>query len=82
MVITSDRWFPGKQILPWADLHPFERQGLVLNYFLHEKGFSKLYTESLRAYPRPVEDQHNDRIYLLDPLFVVSRVCWGLTFND
>ena len=74
VVITSDRWFPGKQILPWADLHPFERQGLVLNYFLHEQGFKQLYTESLRGYPRPTEDRHSDRIYQSDPLFMVSGV--------
>ena len=71
IVITSDRWFPGKQILPWADLHPFERQGLVLQYFLHEKAFDKIYTESLRGYPRPAEDEHSDQMMLSDPLFVV-----------
>ncbi len=72
VVITSDRWFPGKQITPWADLHPFERQGLILKYFLHEKSFDHLHTESIRGYPRPAEDQHSDRIYWSDPLFVVS----------
>ena len=74
VVITSDRWFPGKQISPWADLHPFERQGLVVNYFLHEKGFEQLRTESLRGYPRPAEDPHSDQMHLSDPLFVVSGV--------
>lgn len=74
IVITSDRWFPGKQILSWADLHPFERQGLILNYFLHEKEFEQLHTESLRGYPRPAEDRHSDRMYLSDPLFVVSGI--------
>ena len=77
VVITSDRWFPGKQILPWANLHPFERQGLVLNYFLHEKGFNQLYTESLRGYPRPAEDRHINQRHLSDPLFVVSGVRRG-----
>lgn len=74
VVILSDRWFPGKQISPWADLHPFERQGLVLNYFLHEKGFDQLSTESLRGYPRPVEDRYSDQLYWSDPLFVVSAI--------
>ncbi len=74
VIITSDRWFPGKQIVPWADLHPFERQGLVLNYFLHEKRFKQLRTESLRGYPRPAEDRHSDRVSLSDPLFVVSGI--------
>lgn len=72
VVITSDRWFPGKLIIPWADLHPFERQGLVLNYFLHEKGFMELRTESLRGYPRPAEDEYSNQMALSDSLFVVS----------
>ncbi len=74
VVITSDRWFPGKQIAPWANLHPFERQGLVVNYFLHEKGFGQLYTESLRGCPRPAEDQYSGQMYWSDPLFVVSGI--------
>lgn len=72
VVVLSDRWFPGKQIEPWADLHPFERQGLVLNYFLHEKGFEQISTESLRGYLRPGDDRYGDQLYWSDPLFVVS----------
>ena len=72
VVILSDRWFPGQEIRPWADLHPFERQGLVLQYFLHEKGFEQVSTESLRGYPRPVGDRYSDQLYWSDPLFVVS----------
>lgn len=71
VVLVSDRWFPGKEILPWADLHPFERQGLVLNYFLQEKKFKQLSTESLRGYPRPGEDRYSDQRYWSDPLFAV-----------
>ena len=29
----SDRWFPTKAIELWSELHPFERMGLVLDYF-------------------------------------------------
>jgi len=72
VVISSDRWFPGKQILPWAHLHPFERQGLVLNYFLHEPNFADLHTESIRGYPRPVEDAYSHQMALSDSLFIVS----------
>lgn len=72
VVIASDRWFPGKQILPWADLHPFERQGLVLNYFLREKGFGELCTQSIRNYPRPAEDKYANEMAFSDSLFVVS----------
>jgi len=72
VVIASDRWFPGKQIHPWADLHPFERQGLVLSYFLHQKEFGEFHTESIRGYPRPADDQHANQMASSDSLFVVS----------
>lgn len=72
IAIVSERWFPGKQILPWADLHPFERQGHVLNYFLHEKRFTKLQTESFRGYPRPAQDKYSQQLPFSDSLFVVS----------
>jgi len=71
IVILSDRWFPGKQIEQWTDLHPFERQGFVLQYFLNEDSFCELETETIRGYPRPAEDKYSDRKSLSDPLFVV-----------
>lgn len=72
IAIFSDRWFPGKQVEQWTDLHPFERQGFVLNYFLNEHAFDQLETESLRGYPRPAEDKYTAQRSLSDPLFVVS----------
>ena len=74
LVITvSDRWFPGKEILPWAELHPFERQGLVLQYFLNQKDFTDLGTESIRGYPRPPEDRYSAQMIMSDSLYFV----WG-----
>lgn len=72
IVTVSERWFPGKEIAPWADLHPFERQGLILKYFLQEKHFEKLHSESLRGIPRPADDQYSHQIQFSDALYVVS----------
>lgn len=72
IAIVSERWFPGKQILPWASLHPFERQGHVLNYFLHEKRFTELRTESFRGYPRPAQDKYSEQLPFSDSLFIIS----------
>jgi len=73
IVIISDRWFPGKEIEPWLDMHPFERFGLVLDYFLRTPALEDLHTESVVGWPRPPTDKHIVRTTLSDPLFVV----WG-----
>jgi hypothetical protein len=72
-VITfSDRWFPPKAIRVWGDLHPFERQALVLSLFL-QAGFRDLHTESLRGLARPPDDKYAGQRTISDPLFAV----WG-----
>lgn len=68
---VSERWFPGKQISPWSELHPFERQGHVLNYFLNQPGFENLHTESIRGYPRPSDDRYGRSLVLSDALYMV-----------
>jgi hypothetical protein len=68
----SDRWFPPKAIKVWGELHPFERQALVLSLF-QEAGFDKLHTESLRGLARPADDKYIDQRSFADPLFAV----WG-----
>ncbi len=76
VVVLSDRWFPGKEIIQWSDLHPFERQALILTYFLYEKRFGDLQTESLQGWPRPGDDKYSDSLRYSDPLFIVSaRKC-------
>lgn len=70
-VTVSERWFPGKQIRPWADLHPFERLGGVMNYFLEQGNFTAINTESVRGYPRPVEDSHYPQMERSDSLYFV-----------
>ncbi len=69
----SDRWFPGKEIRPWSELHPFERMGLVLDFFRKSKRFNDLQTESVRGLPRPADDPYFKQIKTSDPIFAV----WG-----
>ena len=76
LVVLSDRWFPGKEIIYWSGLHPFERQGLVLTYFLNEKRFWDFETESLQGLPRPADDKYSDTLRYSDPLFIVSARKW------
>ena len=69
----SDRWFPGKEIEPWADLHRFERLGLILDYYLKSGKFENVHTESLLGLPRPFTDKHIAKTRISDPIFAV----WG-----
>ncbi|HRJ52969.1 MAG TPA: methyltransferase domain-containing protein [Candidatus Thiothrix moscowensis] len=69
----SDRWFPTKVVDIWTEMHPFERQGLVLDYFLRTGCFSHLHTESIQGLPRPKDDPHIREKNLSDPVFAV----WG-----
>jgi hypothetical protein len=69
----SDRWFPTKAIDLWSELHPFERMGLVLDYFRQAGGFDNLATYSSRGLPRPADDKYADQRSTADPVFAV----WG-----
>lgn len=73
-VTFSDRWFPGKEISVWGEMHPFERLGFVLSLFRKTGRFSSLHTETVRGYPRPVQDKHAGEFYYSDPVFAVSGV--------
>jgi SAM-dependent methyltransferase len=68
----SNRWFPPKAILPWAELHEFERLGLVTEWFL-AAGLRDLHTFSLRGLPRPANDRYAQRLRHADPVYAV----WG-----
>ncbi len=73
VVSFSNRWFPPKAIALWAELHEFERMGLVLDFFLRAGGFEGLTTWSLRGLPRPPGDQYAGLLATSDPVFAV----WG-----
>ena len=74
----SNRWFAGKEIQPWADLHEFERLGLVLDYYRRVGHFENIRTETIRGYPRPFDDPHIDKTWYSDPLFAIwADVKWS-----
>ena len=76
LVITvSERWFPGKQVKKWADLHPFERQGAVMGFLLDLEAFTDIHTESIRGYPRPVDDKYSDHMSNSDSLYFIWAHC-------
>ncbi len=68
----SNRWFPPKAIRIWAEMHEFERLGLVTEFLHATGGFVDLATLSRRGLPRPVDDPHQE-LWLSDPLYMV----WG-----
>jgi hypothetical protein len=72
IVTFSDRWFPPKVIRLWTELHPFERMGLVLEYFRRTGQFTAMTTESWRGWPRPENDKYYPQRRTADPVFAVS----------
>jgi len=73
VVSFTNRWFAPKAIRIWAELHEFERMGLVLEYFRHGRRFDNLQTYSVRGLSRPVQDKYYGQIAYADPVYVV----WG-----
>ena len=67
----SDRWFPTKAISLWGELHPFERMGLVLDYFRRSDCFDNMATQSSRGFPRPADDKYAEQRSSADPVFAV-----------
>jgi len=74
VVTFSERWFPPKVIAVWPMLHPFERVGLVLDYFIRSGGYQSFGTESARGWPRPEDDKYAGQFADADPLYAV----WGM----
>lgn len=69
----SNRWFPTKAVRIWNEIHPFERMGLVLEYFIRSERFKDLQTYSIRGLPRPRNDKYYPEMLESDPVFAV----WG-----
>jgi len=70
----SNRWFPPKAIRIWADLHEFERLGLVADLFYTGGGFGGITTLSHRGLPRQKDDPYQDR-WFSDPVYMVWGYC-------
>lgn len=73
ILVFSNRYFPPKVIRVWADAHPFERTGLVIEYFLRAGGFKDLASFSLAGLFRPEDDKYASQTPWSDPLHAV----WG-----
>jgi SAM-dependent methyltransferase len=73
VVTFSNRWFPPKAIRIWAELHPFERMGLVREFFSRSGRFEDLATFSSQGRPRPEADKYAGQLPFSDPVFAV----WG-----
>ncbi len=73
IITFSDRWFPPKAIRIWKELHPFERMGLVREFFSRSKRFNGLATFSSQGWLRPEDDTYAGRMPFSDPVFAV----WG-----
>lgn len=73
VAMFSNRYFPPKAIRVWTGMHPFERSGLVLDYFLRTGGFTALNTFSLTGLFRPEDDKYAAQTPWSDPVHAV----WG-----
>jgi FKBP-type peptidyl-prolyl cis-trans isomerase 2 len=69
-IAFSNRWFAGKAIALWGQLHEFERLGLVVELLDATQGFKDLATLSVRGYPRPESDPHP--LPQADPVYMVT----------
>ncbi|MEJ2346265.1 MAG: hypothetical protein P8090_12790 [Gammaproteobacteria bacterium] len=74
----SERWFPPKVVNIWSELHPFERMGLVTDYFVRAGAYGHLHTESIRGLPRPADDKYAAMLATADPVYAV----WGIRNRD
>lgn len=73
VLVFANRYFPTKAIRVWTEVHPFERTGLVLEYFLRDGGYTDLNTFSLTGLPRPKDDKYAAQTPWSDPIHAV----WG-----
>jgi SAM-dependent methyltransferase len=73
VLVFSNRYFPPKVIRVWAEAHPFERAGLVLEYFIRAGGWDDLNSFSLNGLIRPEDDRYAAQTPWSDPIHAV----WG-----
>jgi hypothetical protein len=69
-IAFSNRWFAGKAIALWRQLHEFERLGLVVELLDATQSFNDIATLSVRGYPRPDHDPHP--LPQADPVYMVT----------
>jgi len=71
IVTFSNRFFPTKAISQWAEMHEFERVGLVMAYFRKSQWNNSVHSFSTRGRIRPEDDPHFDKTQVSDPVFAV-----------
>ncbi len=74
IITFSDRWFPEKVIRVWTELHPYERMGLVQEYFHRAGNFDQIATESWQGWLRPEDDKYFPNRIFSDPVFAVQGI--------
>jgi SAM-dependent methyltransferase len=71
IVTFTDHWVASKSIRLWAELYPFERMGLVIDYCNRAEGVNPLHTETIQGLLRPEDDRDAERKLYADPVFSV-----------
>ena len=71
LIAFSNRYFPTKAIKLWRELHDYEKIGFVTDLLQTTGEFTDISTFSVRGYPRPEDDPHQE-IFLSDPVYLVS----------
>jgi len=67
----SDRCFPSKAIMLWAELNPFERMRFIADIYQRDGNYTDINCWSLQGAPRPPDDDYADRMPDADPVFAV-----------
>jgi len=71
LISFSDRFFKHKVIALWDDLHPFERMGIVLEYFRQSGEFTDLHCQSIRGLIRHNDDPFVNKTVHSCPMFML-----------
>lgn len=71
MVTFTDHWVSIKCIRLWSELYPFERMGLISDYFDKAGGITNLHTESIQGLLREEDDKYADRKLYADPIYAL-----------
>lgn len=79
IISFSDLYYQKKVIALWDDVHPFERMGIILEYFRQCGEFKDLRSESIRGLIKHDDDPFISKNVFSCPLFIVSGTFAGET---
>ena len=72
IISFSEHYYQQKVIALWEDVHPFERMGIVLEYFRQSQSFTDLHAESIRGLIKHNDDTFISKNVYSCPIFIVS----------